>query len=181
MVCPRCVSAVRNLLLESGLNVENVELGKAYINGSVEPQSYEQIAQKLKGAGFELLADRDAQLIALIKAALVNLLHTWKNESFPVHLSDYLSEQLKYNYPYLSQLFSKYEHTTIEKYFIALKIERVKELLEYDQLTLTEIAYQLQYSSVQALSNQFKKITGLTASDYKGHPTNSERRSWDSI
>lgn len=151
-----------------GLLYTSVELGEADIQENISPEQYEQLNIALKKSGLELMDDKKSMLIEKIKNVIVELIHYSDNdEELKINFSDYLSEKLQYNYTYLANLFSEVQGTTIEHYIIYHKIERVKELLVYDELTLTEIAYKLNYSSVAHLSNQFKKVTGLTASHFK--------------
>ncbi|WP_228467001.1 AraC family transcriptional regulator [Adhaeribacter swui] len=164
MVCPRCISTVTRVLQEQGLQVNEVQLGYAEVSGHPD---LTKIDAALQPEGFTLLLDRDRQLVEKIKNTLIDYLQHFETAYQPVTTSVYLAEKLDTDYSYLSKVFSRLEPLTIEKYFILLKIERVKELLSYGQLTLSEIAHQLQYSSVQHLSNQFKKITGQSVSEYK--------------
>ena len=151
-----------------GLHYTSVELGEADIQENISPEQYEQLNIALKKSGLELMDDKKSMLIEKIKTVIVELIHYSDNdEELKINFSDYLSEKLQYNYTYLANLFSEVQGTTIEHYIIYHKIERVKELLVYDEFTLTEIAYKLNYSSVAHLSNQFKKVTGLTASHFK--------------
>jgi len=151
-----------------GLHYTSVELGEADIQENITPEQYELLNIALKKSGLELMDDKKSMLIEKIKTVIVELIHYSDNdEELKINFSDYLSEKLQYNYTYLANLFSEVQGTTIEHYIIYHKIERVKELLVYDELTLTEIAYKLNYSSVAHLSNQFKKVTGLTASHFK--------------
>lgn len=179
MVCPRCVMAVQNAFEELGFKVINVELGKAEVVNSTNI-SKKEIHEALEELGFELLEGNDQQKIEQIKTHLVNYVKELeKKESVP-KISEYLAEKMHHNYASLSKLFSDHEDTTIEKYLIHLKIERVKELLSYGELTLSEIAWKLKYSSVQYLSNQFKQITGMSVTDYK-KASDSFRQSLDAI
>lgn len=165
MVCPRCISAVTEVLTREGAQVEEVVLGEARIR---PPQpNLQRLDQALHQIGFELIYDKEKQTVEQIKAILIDYLQHLKTAYQPITTSAFLAEKTGLNYPYLSKLFSKYEGLTIEKYFIRLKIERVKELLSYNEMTLSEIAWELKYSSVQHLSNQFRKVTGLSVSDYK--------------
>ena len=164
MVCPRCISTVTRVLHEQGLQVNAVQLGYAEVSGEVD---LNKIDAALQPEGFTLLLDRDHQLVEKIKNTLIDYLQHFETAYQPVTTSVFLAEKLDTDYSYLSKVFSRLEPVTIERYFILLKIERVKELLSYGQLTLSEIAHQLQYSSVQHLSNQFKKITGQSVSAYK--------------
>ncbi len=166
MVCNRCVMVVKQELEKAGLQPENVILGEATIAGEISEGQKKVLVQRLNELGFEWMDDKKSRTIEKIKNLIIDLVHHLNGE-LSVNLSGYLSERLQQDYSYLSNLFSEVEGTTIEKYFIAQKIERVKELLVYDELTLSEIAYLLNYSSVAYLSNQFKKVSGLTPSHFK--------------
>ena len=168
MVCPRCIKVVKDELTKLGLNVKNVELGEATIETNNKPVNLEQIRNILETNGFELLDDKQGKLVEKIKTLIIEKIQNTKDgELERFNFSKYLSENLNVTYQYLSHLFSSLEDITVEKYIIHQKIEKVKELLVYGELTLSEIAYNLGYSSVQHLSNQFKKITGFTPSHYK--------------
>lgn len=170
MVCNRCVMVVREELEREGLTVRSVRLGEADVAEELSAGQKSRLAERLETLGFELLEDRKSRIIEAVKNSIVSLLYD--REVLPdVNLSVYLAEQLRLDYKYLSALFSETQGRTIEKYFIAQKIERAKELLVYDELTLAEIAFRLGYSSVAHLSAQFKRTTGLTPSYYKqsGH------------
>jgi AraC family transcriptional regulator len=179
MVCPRCISTVTRVLQESGLDVAAVKLGEARLQGDLVPD-YEKLNAALKAEGFEVIYNREKQLSESIKTILIDYLEHYQTQYEPVTTSVFLSEKLHLPYQQLSKVFSRQEGITIEKYFIKLKIEKVKELLSYNQLTLSEIAYQLKYSSVQHLSNQFRKVAGISVSDYKQHPT-APRTSLDAL
>ncbi|GAB3269898.1 hypothetical protein GCM10027347_40200 [Larkinella harenae] len=168
MVCGRCKRVVREILEELGMDVLQVELGEVEIRELPATVSLDQIKQLLAENDFELLEDRKAVVVEQIKTLIVNEVHHDRRER-PEHqnLSDFLTQKVGYDYSYLSHLFSALEGMTIEKYLIAQKIEKVKEYLRYGELTLSEIAWRLGYSSTQHLSNQFKQIVGLTPSDYK--------------
>jgi len=166
MVCNRCKMAVEAELAKAGLHAIAVELGEVEITGDLDRPALETLNTSLKHLGFELIDNRKATIIEKIKTTLIHFLDDDKGES-NINLSALLSAKLHYDYTYLSNLFSEVEGTPIEKYFINLKIEKVKELLVYDELSLSEIAYRLGYSSVAHLSGQFKKVTGLTPSFYK--------------
>lgn len=167
MVCNRCIRVVTEELNMLGLQVKSVELGEAVIEDKFNEKNLDKISKVLTENGFELIDNRKGQLIDNIKTAIIELIHHQKEKSEHVNFSDYLSKEVGYDYSYLSNLFSSVEGTTIEKYIIHQKIEKAKELLVYDELTLSEISWQLGYSSVQHLSRQFKKITGLTPSHFK--------------
>lgn len=166
MVSIRCKMIVKAELEKIGLEYNAVELGEADIKNSVSQDQRKQLALALKKTGLELMDDKKAILIERIKNVIVEMIH-YSDEALKVNFSDHLSEKLQHDYTYLANLFSEVEGTTIEHFVIKHKIERVKELLVYDELTLTEIAYRLHYSSVAHLSNQFKKVTGLTPTFFK--------------
>lgn len=177
MVCSRCKSVVNQVMQKLKLQVVDIQLGEVEILID-ENTDLSNLANLLAVEGFELILDREEQLTTQIKALLLEYLE--KIEFIQVKLSDFLATKTDLNYTYLSKIFSKVENITIEKYFILLKIEKVKELVSYGELTLSEIAYQLTYSSVQALSNQFKSVTGLTVSEFK-EQSQKNRKSLDKI
>jgi len=166
MVCNRCITAVKAELEAAGLSALSVELGEAEITGEPSKGQLQKLDSALKALGFELIGDRKSRIIEQIKNEIVYLVHH-SDETLNTNLSTLLAEKLHYDYTYLSNLFSEVEGTTIEKYYIAQRIEKVKELLVYDELSLAEIADKLGYSSPAYLSSQFKKITGLTPTFYK--------------
>jgi AraC family transcriptional regulator len=167
MVCDRCVMAVKQELEKSRLDYEQIELGEVSLK---EEPSSEQLAQFKKGIsdiGFELIEDKTARTISAIKNAVLEFVRTDSSANRKLKFSVYLSEKINKDYNHLSALFSAVEGTTIEHHLILQKIERVKELLVYDELSLSEISHTMGYSSVQHLSTQFKKVTGLTPSHFK--------------
>jgi YesN/AraC family two-component response regulator len=166
MVCIRCQMIVKAELEKLGVQYTSVELGEANISGSVSTKQLNQLNVALKKTGLELMDDNKTIIVEKIKTIIIELVH-YSDDQIKVNLSDFLTEKLNHNYTYLSNLFSEVKGTTIEKYYLAHKIEKVKELLVYDELNLTEIAWKLHYSSVAHLSNQFKKMTGLTPSHFK--------------
>ncbi len=166
MVCNRCIMVVQNELDKLGLDVKSIRLGEAVLEQEPDARNKEQLKEVLVSLGFELIDDKKSKIIEKIKNVIIDLVHHQDND-VKTNLSAVLSAELHHDYNYLSNLFSEVEGTTIEKYFIAQKIERVKELLVYDELSLSEIALRLNYSSVAYLSNQFKKVTGLTPSHFK--------------
>ena len=166
MVCIRCKMVVKDELTKLGLRYTNVELGEADIMETISAEQHDLIKEALLKSGLELMDDKKSVLIQKIKNVIVELVH-YSDEPLTIKFSEYLSHNLHHDYTYLANLFSEVQGTTIEKFFIAHKIERVKELLVYDELNLTEIAYQMHYSSVAHLSAQFKKVTGLTPSYFK--------------
>lgn len=167
MVCNRCIKVVKEELENLGYEVENIQLGEAKINSDNREVNLHSIKKVLEENGFELLDNKQAKLIEDIKIALIELIHYHPEMLEKISLSKYLADKFHASYQHISSLFSSKEGITIEKYFINQKIEKAKELLVYNELTLSEISYQLGYSSVQHLSNQFKKITGFTPSDFK--------------
>jgi len=166
MVSIRCKLMVKLELEKLGLHYVSVELGEVDIMEDKIMAQREQFKIALLKSGLELMDDKRAMLIEKIKNVIIEMIHH-TNELPKVKFSTFLSEKLDYNYTYLANLFSETEGTTIEHFILIHKIERVKELIIYDELNLTEISYKLNYSSVAALSNQFKKITGLTPSFFK--------------
>jgi AraC-like DNA-binding protein len=166
MVCIRCKMVVKEELTKLGLKYIAVELGEVEIMEEVSPVQLEQFRAALLRSGLELMDDKKSILIQKIKTVIIELVH-YSAEPLAINLSAYLAEKLQYDYTYLANLFSEVQGTTIEKFFISHKIERVKELLVYDELSLTEIAYKIHYSSVAHLCTQFKKVTGLTPSHFK--------------
>ncbi len=167
MVCNRCRMVVRQTLEETGLHPTDIQLGEVTLAAEATPEQFAELKEKLQEAGFELLDDKKQQTIERIKTVIIELIHTQNDSLRKVTHSDYIAAQVGREYGYLSSLFSEVEGSTIEKYLINQKIERVKELLMYDELSLSEIADLLHYSSVAHLSNQFKKVTGLTTSYFK--------------
>jgi len=171
MVCPRCIRVVREDLLQLDLEVNEVRLGEADVS-PLEGQVLDMglIAKTLENSGFELVKDRNAQLVEQVKLTIIDIIHYTKEFSLSTKNSDYIAQKVGLSYSSLSRLFSKQEGITIEKYIILQKIEKVKELLAYEELTLSQIANKLGYSSVQHLSNQFRKEVGMSVSVYKELP-----------
>jgi AraC-like DNA-binding protein len=166
MVSNRCKMVVKSGLQKHGLHFTTVQLGEVEVMEDISKELYDDLNADLKKTGLELMDDKNSILIERIKTTIIELVH-YTDEQIKMNLSDYLSQKLNHNYTYLSNFFSEVKGTTIEQFFLSHKIERVKELLVYDELNLTEIAYKLHYSSVAHLSNQFKKLTGLTPSQFK--------------
>lgn len=177
MVCPRCISSVQAILAEAGLQPEEVTLGHAVLSPAT-PADPEQLRPRLEAAGFELLLSRDEQLVEQVKLALAEYIEHLRTARVPLTTSAFLEERFGASYAHLSKLFSRLVGLTLEKYLIRLKIERVKEMLSYGQLTLAEIADALRYSSSQHLSTQFRQVTGQTVTEYKANP---QRTSLDHI
>jgi AraC-like DNA-binding protein/copper chaperone CopZ len=175
MVCSRCKMVVKSELEKLGLHPVAVELGEVEIQETTIDSLKEDLVEVLNSLGFELIDDKKSKIIEKTKTLIIELVH-YKNNDLSTNLSNYLSANLQHDYNSLSNLFTEVEGTTIEKYFISQKIEKVKELLIYDELSLSEIAYQLQYSSVAHLSNQFKKVTGFSPSYYKQLKDNKRKQ-----
>lgn len=167
MVCNRCIKVVQAELEQLGLQVEDIKLGEVVLASEIGPETLSAIKSRLEEDGFELLDDKRAQIVEKIKTVVIDLVRQIENEKPKVNFSQLIAERVGYDYNYLSTLFSSMESLTIEKYTILQRIERVKELLMYDEHTLSEIAYITGYSSVQHLSAQFKKVTGLTPRYFK--------------
>ncbi len=166
MVSIRCKMVVREELKKLGIQPLVVDLGEVEIARNISSAERDQLKTALLHSGLELMDDRKAMLIEKIKNVIVEMVH-YDEELPKTNFSVFLEEKLQHDYTYLANLFTEVEGITIEKFIIAHKIEKVKELLVYDELTLTEIAYRMSYSSVSHLSNQFKKVTGLTPSYFK--------------
>lgn len=167
MVCDRCKMAVKQALEKVSIKYKTIELGEISLDEAASRQSLQELKDNLIPLGFELIEDKTARIVSNIKAAVLKYVREQSPQHRKLKFSAYLADQLNKDYNYLSNLFSAVEGTTIEQYLIHQKIERVKELLVYDELSLSEIANELAYSSVQHLSNQFKKITGLTPTHFK--------------
>ena len=166
MVSLRCKMMVKDELIKLGLHYVIVDLGIVEILENLSQQQHDQLKKALLVSGLELLDDKKSILIEKIKNLIIEMIH-YSDELPEINYSDYISEKLHYDYTYLSNLFSEVKGITIQQFIIIHKIEKVKELLLYNELNLTEISYKLHYSSVSHLSNQFKKITGLSPSYYK--------------
>ncbi len=166
MVSLRCKMLVKEELQKLGLDFVSIDLGTVEIPGQLTEEQKEAFGKNLKKSGLELLEDKKSILVEKIKGVIIEMIH-YADEIPKTNDSDYISEKLEYDYTYLSNTFSEVKGITIQQYVIMHKIEKVKELLLYDELTLTEIAHRLHYSSVAHLSNQFKKVTGLTPSYFK--------------
>lgn len=166
MVSLRCKMMVKEELKKLGLHYVVVDLGAVEIMEDITPEQHELLKINLLKSGLELLDDKKSILIEKIKNLITEMIH-YSDDLPDVNYSDYISEKLKYDYTYLANIFSEVKGITIQQYIIIHKIEKVKELLLYDELNLTEISYKLHYSSVAHLSNQFKKVTGLSPSFFK--------------
>lgn len=166
MVCDRCIMSVQQLMSEMGIEPLSVELGIVELSNPLSLEQKERLEGGLQKLGFDLIDGRQQQTVERIKTLIIELVHYQDNQTL-TNLSDYLSQNLNSEYSALSKLFSKLTGTTIERYFILQRVERIKELLFEDELSLTQIADKLNYSSVAYLSTQFKQITGMTPSQYK--------------
>lgn len=179
MVCIRCEIVVRSELENMGIKYLYVKIGEAEIIGEFSYKQREQLNKALKRSGLELLDDKKSMLVEKVKNVIIELVH-YTEDRIKINLSDYLCERLGYDYTYLANLFSEVKGTTIEQFFIIHRIERAKELLVYNEHSLTEIAYILHFSSVSHLSRQFKKVTGLTPTYFK-QMKNKRRGTLDNV
>jgi AraC-like DNA-binding protein len=179
MVCNRCKMVVKSELEQLGLSPLMVELGEVELKEELTDTDKEQVNTRFRELGFELIDDKKSRLIERVKNLVVELVHH-SDEQLNVNVSDYLVKYIPMEYNYLSNLFSEVEGTTIEKFYIAQRIERVKELLVYDELSLSQIADQMGYSSVAYLSTQFKRVVGLTPSHFKSVKA-AKRQSLDQL
>jgi AraC-like DNA-binding protein len=173
MISLPCKLHVKEELRKMGLHAVNVELGLIEIRENLTAEQRNELQTRLRLVGLELIEDRKSIIIEKIKNVIIEMIH-FSDDAPTVNYSDYISEKLKYDYTYLSNIFSEVKGMTIQQFIILNKIERVKSLLLFDELNLTEISYKLNYSSVAHLSNQFKKVTGHAPSSYK---KNHERQS----
>ena len=174
MVCQRCVMSVENILNESNIAFNKVELGEVYLQEKLSEEKSRQLETALKNVGFELIETQVNNIIETIKRQVLQYIDLGSDNE-TIKLSSYITKTLSYDYSYLSDLFSSIEGKTIEQFFILQRMEKVKELLVYDQLSLTEIAYQTGFSSVHHLSAQFKKVTGFTPSYFKKVAANKRK------
>lgn len=166
MVCPRCITAVKQVFVNSGATIKEISLGEVELNETVDEKVRYKISGELSALGFELLEEGRSSLVSKIKSLIIDRIHH-NQEELSENFSTYLSDQLHHDYSYLSRLFSSVEGITIERFVTRQRIEKVKELLFYDELTLKEIAYRLNYSSPAYLSTQFKKEIGMTPGEFK--------------
>jgi YesN/AraC family two-component response regulator len=157
---------VKSELEKLGLDYTSVDLGEVELKDEITDELRLQLSEALKKIGLELMDDKKSILVEKIKGIIIEMVH-YSDDQIKINLSDYISGKLNHDYTYLSNLFSEVKGTSIEKFYLSHKVEKVKELLVYDELSLTEIAFRLHYSSVAHLSNQFKKITGLTPTHFK--------------
>lgn len=180
MVCNRCIRSVENIFHDLNIPDITVSLGRVITGTAINETAMALIKQKLVQEGFELLESKPVQEIEAIKNAIVVLVQNGNLDEMKDNLSAYLATELQKDYRYLSSLFSDYENTTIEQYFILQRIEKAKEWLAYNELSLKEIAFRLGYSSTAHLSSQFKQITGITATQFKNLHTH-QRKNLDDI
>lgn len=179
MVCDRCVMTVKDILHKQNIPFENVTLGEVELTKKLSAEETKNLQASLNKVGFELIESRVNKIVEDIKQRVMEYLALGM-DSQEIKLSAFITEKLPYDYSYISDLFSSIEGKTIEQYFILQRIEKVKELIVYDQLSLTEISYQTGYSSVHHLSSQFKKITGLSPSHFK-KIAGEKRKSLDNV
>jgi AraC-like DNA-binding protein len=179
MVCQRCILTVKDIFNRLGIEPIQVSLGEVELPRALSKSEIEEVENGLKKVGFELIETRTNRIVENIKKYVLEYLSE-QSSGVKVKLSSYISERLHYDYSYLSDLFSSIEGITIEQYFIQQRIEKVKELLVYDEMTLTEISYETGFSSVHHLSAQFRKVTGLTPSHFKKIGA-AKRRSIDEV
>jgi AraC family transcriptional regulator len=180
MVCPRCVESVSDILTGMNMPDASVDLGSVELDRQLTETEISRFSERLSDRGFELVFDRETEIVNEIKAALIKYVEHLESSEHPDKLSVFVAELTNYNYSYLSKVYSEQTGSTIETHLIEMKIERVKELLGFRKWTLSEIAWKLKYSSVQYLSNQFKKVTGLTVTQYLKQDKR-ERKSLDQI
>jgi len=166
MVCPRCIDTVQNIFDEFDIVVKSIRLGEVSIAKVLKPDQKKYLQERLIAKGFELLQDQKSKLIGQIKAIVIEQIHH-KQDHLKVNFSTLISEKTNHEYSSLSRLFSTVEGITIERFILKQKVERIKELIFYNEATLSEIAFQMDYSSVAHLSSQFKKETGMTPTDFK--------------
>jgi AraC family transcriptional regulator len=182
MVCPRCIRTVNLLLEAAGLVAKDVQLGEVQLTTLPTSEQLLALRKSLEKEEFELLDDRNSRLVEQIKTLVIAEIHFGANRRpLAMNFSEFLASETLHEYGQLSRLFSAVEGLTIEKFIIAQKIERAKELLLYDELTITEIAHQMEYSSPQHLSNQFRQVTGLTPSQFKANHQLHKRKSLDDV
>ncbi len=165
-----CIHLLRKEFAVDGIEIHEIKLGTLVLSIDPKKITWKKIEAVLEGYGFEIILDKEKLLVEQIRQAVIDLVHNSTYNAM-VRNSDYLVERFGMSYPYISSLFSKHENTTLEKFTILHKIEKAKELIEYEELTLSEIAYMMGYSSVQYLSTQFKSVTGISVTEYKVTPT----------
>lgn len=167
MVCPRCIKVVSDELQQLGLGIKDIQLGKVELINTLTTDDLQNVKIVLEKNGFELLDDKKFRVIEKIKILILESIRDSKFYAMNINLSEYISSKVNMEYTHLSSLFSSVEGKSIERFAILQKIEYIKELMTYDELSVKQIAEQLDYSSIQALSNQFKKETGITPTEFK--------------
>jgi AraC-like DNA-binding protein len=175
MVSNCCAILLRERLEAAGIIVNQVQLGQVIVSYDPVHHNHGTIAELISEIGLDVIEGREMIMIEKTKQAVIELIHHLNNVDSVVRKSDYLVEKLGYSYQYLSKTFSAHEPVTLERYVILQKIERIKQLIDNDEFTLSEIAFMMDYSSVQYLSNQFHKITGMTVSEYKASDRSSKK------
>lgn len=181
MVCARCIRTVEKLFAETGLPTQNMQLGEVETAAEPTVEQLLLLKKSLEAEGFDLLEDRASRLVEQVKTLAVNEIHHAPRKPEAMNFSDFLARETRHDYAHLSRLFSSVEGVTIEKFVISQRIERVKELLIYDELSLGEIAFQIGYSSTQHLSNQFKQVVGMTPTAFKSNHRAHGRKSLDRV
>jgi len=180
MVCPRCIEAVTKIMVENNFETTSIKLGEVVLKENLDDSQMRLLGDLLSNSGFELLSDRKSKIVNQLKSEIIKMIHYGDDLGSSDKISNRLSNKLGTEYSYLSKLFSEVEGLTVERYVILQKVERIKELLVYNELSISEIAYKMNYSSSQHLSRQFKGTTGLTPSEFKT-TTGLRRRSLDNI
>ncbi|MCH8495309.1 MAG: AraC family transcriptional regulator [Balneolales bacterium] len=180
MVCDRCIATAQKVLSEEGYTVTDVSLGKAVVAEPAHAVNMRRVQWQLRDLGFDLIYNADEQLVAQTKATVLAYINAQENNNEIRKLSVFLADALETSYSTISRTFSEISSDTVEQYYIRLRIEKVKELLTYNELTLSEVAWHMGYSSVQHLSTQFKKVTGMTVRDWKMQE-DPERLKLDSV
>ena len=175
MVSNCCMILLRERLEAAGILVDQVQLGQATVSYDPAKHNHGTVSKLLAEIGLDVIEGREMIMVEKTKQAVIELIHHMNNVDSVVRKSDYLVEKLGYSYQYLSKTFSAHEPVTLERYIILQKIERIKQLIDNDEFTLSEIAFMMDYSSVQYLSNQFHKITGMTVSEYKASDRSSKK------
>jgi len=181
MVCLRCMKTINRIMHDADINVKSIQLGEVQIEDEIDEQQKKDLIKLLQEEGFELLDDKTSRTVSKIKDLIVEEIHMEKGKRpESMNFSEFLSKEIGYEYSYLSKLFSSVAGMTIEKFVIAQKIERAKELLSYEELSVSEIAWRLGYSSSQHLSNQFRNVTGISPLDFR-NSHNHDRKHIDHV
>lgn len=178
MVCDRCIKSVKSILTDLNLDFLEIELGKVRLTNELNDKKHAELSRKLIEEGFELMVDIETQLILGVKYIVIMEIHNNANRRKNNSFGSLISQQLEVKYSYISKLFSRVEGRTIENFIISQKIERAKELMSYGELNISEVSYELSYSSPQHFARQFKNQTGMTPTEFK---TNGSRQKLDKI